>query len=412
MYTQCPQCHAVFQLTAEQLKAAGGDVRCGQCLTIFNALENLSEAPPVDETLLDRGATTGSDASHYAHWSASSSPEAAQQASPAPPAKPAQEDTHEPVNLSEESFDFGDIEAAAAEVFESIPMDTAYDAAVDAVLGAHPDETETREGVTAYEPHFDKDSFDEERASHEPLAPDEVIHIELEDIPLPEDYAAPMTRQLETQGGSPDVLPDHEPAAAAKEPPAKAAEPVIPTLIREQLEEAKAEQLARPHPAWAVGGILLMLVFLGQVLFFSRHDLARDATLGPWIVKACETLGCTIQQKVSIDKIAILGWDVRSHPSVERALTASTTMINNADFNQPFPMLELRFSNMSGVPVSQRRFKPQEYLNDPALLKKGMEPDTPIHIELDLLDPGKNAVNFEFIPVALPHVALITKPKQ
>ena len=43
MYTQCPDCATVFRITAEALRAAQGDVRCGVCSTSFNALENLSE---------------------------------------------------------------------------------------------------------------------------------------------------------------------------------------------------------------------------------------------------------------------------------------------------------------------------------------------------------------------------------
>ena len=43
MYTQCPDCATVFRVTAEALRAAQGDVRCGVCSTTFNALENLSE---------------------------------------------------------------------------------------------------------------------------------------------------------------------------------------------------------------------------------------------------------------------------------------------------------------------------------------------------------------------------------
>jgi predicted Zn finger-like uncharacterized protein len=43
VYTQCPDCATVFRVTAEALRAAQGDVRCGVCATSFNALENLSE---------------------------------------------------------------------------------------------------------------------------------------------------------------------------------------------------------------------------------------------------------------------------------------------------------------------------------------------------------------------------------
>ena len=48
MFTQCPNCETTFQVTADQLKAANGDVRCGQCLTVFSALDNLSELIEAD----------------------------------------------------------------------------------------------------------------------------------------------------------------------------------------------------------------------------------------------------------------------------------------------------------------------------------------------------------------------------
>lgn len=35
--TECPACHTLFQVTQGQLKIAGGKVRCGACLEVFNA---------------------------------------------------------------------------------------------------------------------------------------------------------------------------------------------------------------------------------------------------------------------------------------------------------------------------------------------------------------------------------------
>lgn len=46
MYTQCPKCLTYFQVTADHLKVAQGNVRCGQCSNVFSALGNLSEKPP------------------------------------------------------------------------------------------------------------------------------------------------------------------------------------------------------------------------------------------------------------------------------------------------------------------------------------------------------------------------------
>jgi len=43
VYTQCSKCETVFKLSAEALRAAGGQVRCGKCGELFNALARLAE---------------------------------------------------------------------------------------------------------------------------------------------------------------------------------------------------------------------------------------------------------------------------------------------------------------------------------------------------------------------------------
>ncbi|MCX7164753.1 MAG: zinc-ribbon domain-containing protein [Rhodocyclales bacterium] len=45
MLTRCPACTTHFRVTAEQLKARSGRVRCGECQQVFNALDTLIEEP-------------------------------------------------------------------------------------------------------------------------------------------------------------------------------------------------------------------------------------------------------------------------------------------------------------------------------------------------------------------------------
>jgi predicted Zn finger-like uncharacterized protein len=47
MLTRCPDCATHFRVTAEQLKARSGRVRCGACQHVFNALDSLIEEPAV-----------------------------------------------------------------------------------------------------------------------------------------------------------------------------------------------------------------------------------------------------------------------------------------------------------------------------------------------------------------------------
>ncbi len=46
MYAQCPECLTVFSLNTETLAQARGEVVCGHCETVFDALASLSDQLP------------------------------------------------------------------------------------------------------------------------------------------------------------------------------------------------------------------------------------------------------------------------------------------------------------------------------------------------------------------------------
>ena len=52
LFTRCPECTTTFRVSDEALKKANGQVRCGRCANVFNALveqvgRRATEAPPV-----------------------------------------------------------------------------------------------------------------------------------------------------------------------------------------------------------------------------------------------------------------------------------------------------------------------------------------------------------------------------
>lgn len=55
MITYCPSCHTHFRVRAEQLAARAGQVRCGKCNGVFDALEHLiEEVAPAREPSMPR----------------------------------------------------------------------------------------------------------------------------------------------------------------------------------------------------------------------------------------------------------------------------------------------------------------------------------------------------------------------
>ena len=123
-------------------------------------------------------------------------------------------------------------------------------------------------------------------------------------------------------------------------------------------------------------------------------ELAREDAYRPWFAELCPQLGCSLPSKVDVEQIRSSNLVVRSHPDFSGALVVDAIIYNRASFSQPFPLLELRFADLNGQLIASRSFKPSEYLGGELAGQSEMPPQTPIHVSLDILDPGPKAVNY------------------
>jgi predicted Zn finger-like uncharacterized protein len=144
----------------------------------------------------------------------------------------------------------------------------------------------------------------------------------------------------------------------------------------------------------AIGVLLLLLAV--QWLYFNRDVLAAQNDWRPGLQTLCAVLRCELPLQIDRSRIELLNRDVRKHPQVAGALLINATLVNRASFPQPYPTLEVTFSNSSGTPVAARRFSPAEYLGDRTDLKAGMPVDVPLQVVLEIEDPGEDAVSFQF----------------
>ena len=92
MLTRCPACSTAFRVSAEQLKVKQGQVRCGQCREVFNALETL-----VDELEQESAAIEVQPAAETATPQSEPPPEATALASEALAATPEADPEPEPI---------------------------------------------------------------------------------------------------------------------------------------------------------------------------------------------------------------------------------------------------------------------------------------------------------------------------
>ncbi len=157
------------------------------------------------------------------------------------------------------------------------------------------------------------------------------------------------------------------------------------------------QQPQKPWGRWIGWGLLNLLgaaALAGQYVMYHFDELARQDQYRPWFEQLCPTIGCQLPSKVDIAQIKSSNLVVRSHPEFSGALVVDAILYNRAAFSQPFPLLEMRFADINGQLLASRRFKPSEYLAGELAGNAEMPPQTPIHISLDILDPGTQAVNY------------------
>ena len=222
----------------------------------------------------------------------------------------------------------------------------------------------------------------------------------------------PSTREAQDQRRQSRVdQAEAEAQEAVFEDQAASVEEQVPD-VEDQAASSGDEPVPRPLPVHAgdwsrrdltlrdafsgVAIIFLAVVLAAQWVFFNRAELARDRNWRPYLVEFCKHMQCSLPQQVDLSQIELVNRDVRQHPSVEEALLVNATLSNQADFTQPYPVLEVSFSDPGGNPVALGRFRPREYVDDASAIKSGMRPGKPVLIMLEIQDPGESAVSYQF----------------
>lgn len=149
---------------------------------------------------------------------------------------------------------------------------------------------------------------------------------------------------------------------------------------------------------WLAGNIALLLLLVFQVGYIKFDSWSRIEPYRQWYALACPMFACTLPAVDDFNKIKI-SLVVRADPSNSAVLQADAILINSAEFNQPFPPLALRFSDINDQVVAERVFLPSEYLRGELSGSTEIPPNQPVQIRLELADPGQSAVNYRaYIP--------------
>jgi len=408
VYTQCPQCQTLYRVTAELLRAARGQVQCGRCAEVFDALTFLVE----DDAVEHAGRGPASDNTQAT--SRDDIPDQALEFS-LPPEAIGRVFVEAPrVSLPEfpsvavlDDDDVVVLATADSEVEVDIPLgeEPPEVAGGESEETASPPDEEIEEAIL---PTLGEEALAGESVEGEP-AIDEASARETATWGLASESGAdeapsatgPQIRILESADATHIELVDAgEPANEDRlhsEPGARRL-PIAEADASDDESELGDTAVLRhriTRIGWGAGIAVLAAFLLAQLVHYNRHELVRRPTIGPLLERLYATLGLELSPNWNLKAYEVRQWGAAAAPGAQGTLRVRASVVNTADHAQPLPLLRLSLADLAGARVGVRDFEPQEYVPNLAASQRMLGAGRRIDAEVVIVDPGKDAVGFE-----------------
>jgi predicted Zn finger-like uncharacterized protein len=363
MLTQCPNCQTIFRVTAEILRVAEGQVRCGRCQRQFDALARL-----IEENEEEDAVATANDAAPKA-------PENFEVDEPT---------THEDITM----------EGRHIEISGTYRVPDRYG------NGTHVQQETSEEWVEIDDADVDADEHSDDISSQE-LELNEFARESLLDQDSSEPAAEVVPEYQSEFRSTTQTIPVRSTGSprfaqrqAQRESEAAAADQELLTLSRPE----RAESGSR---IWRFLAVPLALLLIAQWVHSYRATLARHPTIGAPLQATYQALGIPLTPNWDLHAYQIRQWGVISDPSSPGTLRVRATVTNLADIAQPYPLLKLVLEDRWGEQIRAREFDAAEYLGPTIAPNRLLDPGQQADATIAIVDPGPDAEGFRF-DVCLP----------
>ena len=170
--------------------------------------------------------------------------------------------------------------------------------------------------------------------------------------------------------------------------------PEIPKIIADQVSSLEHDRV-KLSPLTLLGFIFigaLLATLLLQTVAIYQQDLIPTSLRD----KLCGWITCVHKIPRALNQIEILNRSIYTHPQEKNALMVTVTIINRAEFAQPYPVVQLRFLDVAGEVMAARKFNPRDYLKESWNRQSIMQPARPTSIQLEVIDFGEDVIGYEF----------------
>jgi predicted Zn finger-like uncharacterized protein len=403
MFTVCSKCNLRLTVTATDLRAAQGYVRCGRCHNVFNALAALADDP----ARLAEQPGAADTQSRQALTPPAPPPEPEPEPEPEPqPVTPGTPDTSLEFNPASTNINEVFIEAAPGErtgTFESIILggEELADAAVFEEPIAAPQAPTAPVPPVATEPAKPV----EPAGPAEPQLARPVIAARAEralpvadEVSFTADWSTPTPSAGERPAVSAaaaseiaDALQATGATAAATTADGPAEQAALETVLL-----GPAHARARV-PRWVQQGAagMLALGLIAQVIHHYRADLADTAALRRPVSAIYQSLGQPLEPRWDIASYEIRQLGASADAATPGDLVVRASISNRAKRVQPLPLLRVVMQDRFGNRVAARDLRPAEYLGRGAPQVSLMAPGQRVDVQVAFQDPGQAATGFE-----------------
>ncbi|MCP4188404.1 MAG: DUF3426 domain-containing protein [Gammaproteobacteria bacterium] len=192
------------------------------------------------------------------------------------------------------------------------------------------------------------------------------------------------------------VLPTNYRLPEVMSPPQANDEPAPELSLHEAMYGHKRNSVAHFAPFfWFIGILLLIVTGIVQAIYYQRYQLIKKPDFQQQVQTLCELVPCGESGFSSIQQIKLLERNVFTHPVTSNALMVTGSFVNHASFAQKLPNMLVSLFDIKGSLIANRVFEPGEYLQND---KDGklLESNKPVQFRLEIVDPGTDALTYEF----------------